>query len=41
MKKSTHIYEILEHNSSITTEIHTHVSTGQTGKIGNPLDDFG
>ena len=36
-----YIQEWLGHESSKTTEIYTHVSKKELGKIVNPLDDFG
>jgi integrase len=35
------ISQRLQHESSKTTEIYTHVSKKELGKIVNPLDDFG
>ncbi len=35
-----YIQELLEHNSSKTTEIYTYVSKKAIDKIMNPIDDF-
>jgi integrase/recombinase XerD len=35
-----YIQDLLEHNSSKTTEIYTHVSKKAIDQIKNPVDDF-